>query len=189
MLRDDVEVQTELQAEDIILFNAFLLYNQFDENGMVVQSQIDALATIWNITLALAKTSKARSPHLVYRETHAQAFGEGTHGLFLKPAPCGAINLSAAIGPIGDWRNKLLAPILERFDYPVIKIHSLSAMLHSFAINGLFPGLKSKHTGGMDCTHQCMPSDDIDTWNLLLLEFLENHSKFLSSTDSDGAHL
>lgn len=181
MFRDEVEVHTEVQAQDIILFNAFLMYNQFDENGVIVQPQIEALLTIWNATLALAKTSKSRSPYLIYRETHAQAFGDGTHGLFLKPAPCGTLNLSAATGSTGNWRNELLAPILERFGYPVLKIHTLSATLHSFQTHGLFPGLKSKHTGGMDCTHQCMPSDDIDTWNLLLLEFLETHSEFLSS--------
>ena len=118
MIHDDVDLETEVHSGDIVLFNSLLMYNRnrFDAG---------ALLTIWNATLAIGKTSPTRSPHLIYRETHAQAFGAGTDGLYTAHTTCGAIDPTLATG---NWRDALLAPILNRYNYQTLAIHELSAL-------------------------------------------------------------
>ena len=162
MIHDDVDLETEVHSGDIVLFNSLLMYNRnrFDAG---------ALLTIWNATLAIGKTSPTRSPHLIYRETHAQAFGAGTDGLYTAHTTCGAIDPTLATG---NWRDALLAPILNRYNYQTLAIHELSALFAALGVN-VFARLKPGARGPMDCTHQCLPSPDIDTWNLLLLNAIE----------------
>ena len=72
----------------------------------------------------------------------------------------------------GNWRDALLAPILSRYNYQTLAIHELSALFAALGVN-VFARLKPGARGPMDCTHQCLPSPDIDTWNLLLLNAIE----------------